>query len=96
MAVARDSNTSTQLQKLRSKIKREEKRKMGIITYFNEWKKYGFIEGEGFNCIFFPDCLSWYCRDIKSLENQEVSFIPIRDKKRDHSEGYKAIDINLI
>lgn len=86
----------TKLQKYKKIVKQEKRRRVGQISSFDPERKFGIIKSKGMSCIFFPNCLTWYCKEIPSLLNKKVSFIPIKHKTAKKSKNLKATQIKLI
>ncbi len=88
---ASEENVLIPLKKLERRVSDIKNRRYGQITHFDLEKKYGFIRSDKLSCIFFPSCLSWFCKDFRLLVDNKVSFIPVRD-----SNGIRATRIKLI
>jgi len=96
LACATDSKIKVQLQELAQKVKGEKNRHIGRIVRINSKKKYGIIHSNKISYIFFPSCLTWFCKDLQSLIDRNVSFIPISASSKKHPKGMKATQICLV
>lgn len=68
----------------------------GEITHFDLKKKFGIIETETANYIFFPKGLTWYCNDFKSLVKKNVTFLSAPNPTPERPDGRQAIQIRLL
>ena len=96
LAVSNKPNITDTLKEYKNIVKNEKRRKIGQIRSFNQNKKFGIIESKGKSCIFFPNCLTWYCKDIPALINKKVSFIPVKHTTARRSKNFKATQIKLV
>jgi tetratricopeptide (TPR) repeat protein len=83
-------------QKLKKIVRNEKRRKNGRIESFNEIRKFGIIKSNQLSCIFFPKCLTWFCKDISALVGRKVSFIPVPHSSAVRKKNFKATQIRLI
>jgi tetratricopeptide (TPR) repeat protein len=92
------SNTKIQgpLQELARKVTDEKNRRIGRVISFNSKKKFGLIQCNEITYIFFPSCLTWFCEDLQSLIDCEVSFIPIPDPIKKRPNRMRATQIYLV
>ncbi|MFX0084710.1 MAG: tetratricopeptide repeat protein [Candidatus Hodarchaeota archaeon] len=81
---------------LKKIVKTEKRRRIGRIESFNEIRKFGIIKSNQLSCIFFPKCLTWFCKDISALVDSEVSFIPVPHSSSLRKKNFKATQIRLI
>lgn len=96
LAVSNKPNRTNTLKKYKKIVKNEKRRKIGQISSFDPDKKFGIIKSKDRSCIFFPNCLSWYCSDIPALINRKVSFIPVQHTTARRSKNLKATQIKLV
>lgn len=96
LTYASDHKIKEQLQELSRKVRGEKRRRTGRIVRINSNKKYGIIQSNKNSYIFFPSCLTWFCKDLQSLIDRDVSFIPISASSRKHPKGMKATQICLV
>ncbi|MFX0051830.1 MAG: tetratricopeptide repeat protein [Candidatus Hermodarchaeota archaeon] len=92
------SNTKIQgpLQELARKVMDEKNRLIGRVISFNSKKKYGLIQCNEITYIFFPSCLTWFCEDLQSLIDCEVSFIPVPDPIQKRPNRMRATQIYFV
>ncbi|MFX0121908.1 MAG: hypothetical protein ACFE9A_21155, partial [Candidatus Hodarchaeota archaeon] len=96
IATSNNERITSTLKEYKKVIKQEKKRKTGHIISFDPDRKFGIIKSRNMSCIFFPNCLTWYCKDISALINKKVSFIPIQQKTTRRSKNFKATQIKLV
>jgi len=96
LACASGSKIQSPLQKLARKVKGEKNRRIGRVILFNSKKKYGIIQCNEISYIFFPSCLTWFCEDLQSLIDCEVSFIPVPDPSKRRPNRMRATQIYLV
>lgn len=96
LAFSNKEGIKNKLQNYEKIIKQEKRRIIGQISSFDPKRKFGIIKSKGMSCIFFPNCLTWYCKEIPSLLNRKVSFIPVQHRTAKRSKNLKAIEIKLI
>ncbi len=96
LAVCNDEKKTEVFLKLKKIVKDEKRRRIGRIESFNEIRKFGIIKSNQLSCIFFPKCLTWFCKDISTLVDKEVSFIPVPHSSSLRKKNIKATQIRLI
>lgn len=96
LAVSNDEKITESLLNLRKIVRNEKKRKIGKIKKFDAKRKFGIITSNGLSCIFFPECLTWYCKDISALINKRVSFIPVSYSTVSRPNNFKATQIKFL
>ena len=95
IAVSPDSKITRRLSRLRKWATDEKARMIGKVVYTNTRRNFGLIESGDETYIFFPSCLEWFCDDLSSLQNFDVSFVPDPDESDTTSNRIKAIRIRL-
>lgn len=89
-----DSPYYDRLGALSDRFDKEKEIIFGSVLYFNEIRKFGMIEANKVNYIFFPNCFKYFVSNLGDIAGKEVKFRAVSNDKKDGN--LKAVRIEFV